>query len=587
MNSQKLYIDIDNLNTIDLTNIISKSPHLLSQIYNDLKTDDLLILLKCLNSVKLKQAIYFIPNNIFRSIIDLDINSYSFNSKLLNLCSNSQLISYSKFISLDECVEILLLLSDVNDYYEKFNIFYFNLKKNIQNFIKNKLNHREINILLTKLNNKFYIENFLDHLDPNSKSFKYLINNISNVHILNHFIYFMNANQVQKTFNYINHDLSLNIIDKFDNSIQNNPNFNFNENQLPSITETLVYLNYPTSKKLILDILYNFNTKILKIILPIISPNNIKITISKLSLLKLTEIIPFLTPLQISKIINNIDLYYFKSIFPLLTEKQLFHSFKNLTNSKFWRAIEIITFDKLCIIIPTLSNHQIQIFLEKINNLNIETMDVFIPYLSNQIVCIMLSIPETKDIIINHFQYLTHDQIFYSISVLNINDLIDIIFMDNHIDLILLNINQPQSKQLYTIVYDKLLKNIKSFEELNFNLNIIKNSIDQLLKKIESINDQNISDSSIRDIDFIINKTSKNIREFVSNREFIYSELNIFKKLKFLFHNDTYIDKLDKYSIDTKFVFLKFKNLCNTFHINSTDSLLTRWEKIKNKSSTV
>jgi hypothetical protein len=584
MNHQELYIDINNLNIIELTNIINKSPHLLTQIYNDIQPTELLLLFNDLSNDKLEQAIYFIPTFMFSLLINFKSESYYFNTKILNLCTTSQLKYYSSHLLLDEAVEVLLLLNDVKQYNEKLKIFYFNLKPNIQNYIKNKLNNFEIKILLSSLKNKFYIKSFLNNLDPNTKSFKYLINNINKIDILNHFLYFMTTNQIKKTLNNINFDISFNILDKLLNSIRINPNFSFN--QLPSLAECLIYINSPSSKNIILKILYKYNSKILKILLPIIDPNNIKSIISKLSLFKLTEIIPCLTPLQISQIINNIDPSYFKIIFPLLTNKQLFHSFKKLTDNKFWKAIEIISYDNLCIIIPTLSNHQINIFLKKIDYLNIDTIDIFIPYLSNQIVCIMLSITETKNIIINNFEYLTNDQIYYCIPIINTSDLIDIIFMDNNLDLILLNINDNQSKQLYNIIYNKLLKNIKSFEELNFNLIIIKNSIDDLFKKIESLSDNDINDTIIKDVDIIINNTSKNIRDFVSNREFIYSELNIFKKLKFLFYDQSYIDKLDKYSIDIKYVFLQFQNLCNKFHVNNNnDSFLTKWEKIKNKSS--
>ena len=69
MNHQELYIDINNLNIIELTNIINKSPHLLTQIYNDIQPTELLLLFNDLSNDKLEQAIYFIPTFMFSLLI--------------------------------------------------------------------------------------------------------------------------------------------------------------------------------------------------------------------------------------------------------------------------------------------------------------------------------------------------------------------------------------------------------------------------------------------------------------------------------------------------------------------------------------
>ena len=76
----------------------------------------------------------------------------------------------------------------------------------------------------------------------------------------------------------------------------------------------------------------------------------------------------------------------------------------------------------------------------------------------------MLNIKDTKDIIINNFQFLSEDQIYYCVPMINVKDLYNIIFLENNIDKVLLHITDNQYKQLYYMVFRRLLKNIKLFE---------------------------------------------------------------------------------------------------------------------------
>ena len=273
------------------------------------------------------------------------------------------------------------------------------------------------------------------------------------------------------------------------------------DEQIPTFLETCISLDYPQVKGYFYKYFCYYTVEEIKVFFNILDKESTKEAMIYCQFESMKDIIPTLDCLKVREIIKVIPESILIQIFSKLAKDKQIFSFSNLSVEQFWKILPTLSTQQLYEIIPFISYaHKMDIienYFEVSDTVFQYSLETQAPY----IIAIGFSFIQTKSKLIKNAHYLTRQQLWISIPVMDIEDIFEVlnILSESKIQIIVNNITQ---KQIEDIQNDLMLNlNILGIKEkfLKNNTDIFDKELESLERRIE-INEVLLVESEIRKI---------------------------------------------------------------------------------------